>query len=156
MKTAKLDLTIAEKGSLKKAGVKLNQIGNYAADELGVLLGAPNERAKAIAASITFQSFPSIGPKFAQDLIDMGYFDMAKLKDKDGAELLNEHERFIGYQTDPCVEDQFRLAVYYANNPIGSKQWWDFTPERKNFRAQFGYPDTRPIVMWYDTERYSH
>ena len=93
---------------------------------------------------MVFQSLPSIGPKFAQDLIDMGYFNLEQLKYKDGAELLNEHERFTSYQTDPCVEDQFRLVVHYANHPGVTKQWWDFTAERKAFRAKHGYPADRP------------
>ncbi|WP_448698617.1 helix-hairpin-helix domain-containing protein [Mucilaginibacter sp. AW1-3] len=144
MKSIKLDLSIAEKARLKKAGVKINRLDDYAIDELGTLLDVSEHRAKALNAHLIFQRLASIGPRFAQDLIDMGYFNLEQLKHKDGAELLNEHERFIGYQTDPCVEDQFRLIVHHANNPGSSRQWWDFTPERKTFRAKFGYPDSRP------------
>ena len=156
MKTIKLNLTPAEKLRLKKAGVKINELGNYAVDELGALLDVSEGRAQAIGAHLIFQSLPSIGPRFAQNLIDMGYFNLEQLKHKDGAELLNEHERFVGYQTDPCVEDQFRLIVHYANNPGVIKQWWDFTPERKVFRAKYGYPETRPGVVWHVHEKYQH
>jgi hypothetical protein len=156
MKTIKLDLNIAEKARLKDADVKLSQVSNYAIDELSALLDVSEHRAKAINAHVNFQSLSSIGPKFAQDLVDMGYYNLVQLKNKDGAELLNEHERFVGYQTDPCVEDQFRLIVHYANNPGIARQWWDFTPERKAFRAKFGYPDTRPGSVWYERARHSY
>nr|WP_198041798.1 helix-hairpin-helix domain-containing protein [Paenibacillus larvae] len=43
-----------------------------------------------------------------------------------------------------CVEDQFRLVVYYANNPESNKKWWDFTEERKHYRETNGYPSDRP------------
>ncbi|AQT83292.1 hypothetical protein B1222_00565 [Paenibacillus larvae subsp. pulvifaciens] len=42
-----------------------------------------------------------------------------------------------------CVEDQFRLVVYYANNPESNKKWWDFTEERKHYRETNGYPSDR-------------
>ncbi len=154
MKAIKLDLSATEKDRLKKAGVKISQLGDFAIDELAALFNVSEHRAKALNAHLIFQRLPSIGPKFAQDLVDMGYYNLGQLKGRDGADLLNEHERFVGYQTDPCVEDQFRLIVHYANNPGVTKQWWDFTPERKAFRAQFGYPATRPESLWYDSEKY--
>jgi len=154
MKAIKLNLSSPEKSHLKKVGIKLSELGNYAIDELGTLLGVSDQRAKIIGAHLMFQSLPSIGPKFAQDLIDMGYYNLEQLKHKDGAELLNEHERFVGYQTDPCVEDQFRLVVHYASHPGIIKQWWDFTPERKAFRAKYGYPVDRPGSLWFNAEKY--
>ncbi|MBW4891856.1 helix-hairpin-helix domain-containing protein [Mucilaginibacter sp. HMF5004] len=149
MKTPKLNLNEIEKMLLKNAGIRMNEIANYAADELATVLSVPMQRAKSILALIEFQQVPSVGPKFAQDLIDMGYYHLAQLKDKDGAQLLDEHERFIGAWTDPCVEDQFRLVVHYANNPGSKKQWWNFTCERKTYRATVGYPDSRPGKAWH-------
>ena len=136
MKTVKPDLTVLEKSQLKKAGIKISTLSHYAVDELGQLLHVPIQRAKQSAAAIQFQSIPSVGPKFARDLIDMGYYTIAQLKDKDGAQLIKDHEQLIGHNTDPCVEDQFRLVVYYANHPNSTKQWWDFTAERKAYRAK--------------------
>jgi len=147
MKTVKLSLSEIEKILLKNAGIRIKEISNYAADELAAILSVAEHRAQCILALIEFQQVPSVGPRFAQDLIDMGYYRLTELKDKDGAELLNEHERFIGTRTDPCVEDQFRLVVYYANNPGSKKQWWNFTCERKAYRAAAGYPDNRPQKM---------
>lgn len=154
MKTPKLDLTSPEKTSLKKAGIRITQLMDYAPDELCAILGATEDRAREISALVEFQGIPSIGPKFARDLIDMGCYSLSQLKDKDGAKLLDEHERLIGAWTDPCVEDQFRLVVHYANHPGNGKQWWHFTAERKKFRAKHGYPDTRPAKAWMELEKY--
>lgn len=154
MKTPKLDLNISEKASLKKAGIRINQLADYAPDEIGAILNVPQLRAQQISALIEFQTIPSVGPKFAHDLIDMGYYTLSQVKDKDGAGLLNDHERLIGAWTDPCVEDQFRLIVHYANHPGNGKQWWHFTAERKAYRAQHGYPDSRPAKAWTELEHY--
>ena len=90
MKTPKLDLTDTEKILLKNAGIRISEIAHYAADELAMILSTTLHRAKCILAHIEFQSIPSVGPVFAQDLVDMGYFSIAELKEKDGAQLLNE------------------------------------------------------------------
>lgn len=156
MKSPKLDLTLSEKSSLKKSGIRLSQLIDYAPDELAAILGSTDIRANELTALAAFQSIPSVGPKFARDLIDMGYYAIAQLKDKDGAELLNQHERLIGAWTDPCVEDQFRLVVHYANHPDSKKQWWDFTAERKTFRAKYGYPESRPGKAWMELEQYAN
>jgi hypothetical protein len=91
---------------------------------------------------------PSIGINFARDLISMGFYSIDDLLGKNGAELTDLHEKHIGYKTDPCVEDQFRLIVYFAKTKDYSKNWWDFTSERKAFRAEFGYPKDRPEKNW--------
>jgi hypothetical protein len=156
MKSPKLDLSDTEKLLLKNAGIRIKEIGNYACDELASVLSVGEARAKTILALIDFQQVPSVGPKFAQDLVDMGYYTIAELKDKEGAELLNEHERLIGACTDPCVEDQFRLMVHYANNPGSKKQWWNFTCERKAYRAKAGYPENRPSKNWFSLPQYQH
>ncbi len=153
-KTINYRLTLAEKQILKTKKVSQKLLQDYAPDEIATLLEASPQRARELSALAEFQSIPSVGPKFARDLIDMGYYSLKQLKDKNGAELLNEHERFISAWTDPCVEDQFRLIVHHANNPNSKKQWWDFTAERKAFRAEHGYPETRPAKTWMQLEQY--
>jgi hypothetical protein len=64
--------------------------------------------------------------------------------------LIDEYELKKGYFTDPCVEDQFRLVVNFANIRDTSKVWWDFTEERKKFRLKYGYPKTRPQKSWVE------
>jgi hypothetical protein len=149
MKTFKLDLTLSEKQALKQNGLKISRLNEFAADEISVLLNTSKQRAKEIYALISFQSIPSIGPKFARDLISLGYYAIDDLIEKDGALLLNELELKQGFWTDPCVEDQFRLVVHYANNRNSNKNWWDFTVERKIYRTQHGYPANRPVKAWY-------
>lgn len=154
MKAYKLELTATEKEQLRKSKIRIDQIADYATDELCMLMHISDQRAKEIHAIIAFQKYQSIGPKFAKDLVQMGYYSIDQLKEKNGAELLDEYERFINAWTDPCVEDQFRLVVYYANHPNDKKQWWDFTEDRKAFRAQYGYPATRPKRPWPELEKY--
>lgn len=150
MKTFKLELSDSEKQHLKKNGLNVNRLNEFAADEIGILLNTNKQRAKEIFASITFQSIPSIGPKFAHDLISMGYYAVDDLVDKDGPTLFNELELKQGFWTDPCVEDQFWLVVHYARNRNTNKKWWDFTAERKTYRTKYGYPAERPNRAWYE------
>ena len=82
MKTIKLDLSAAEKQQLKQRGLKVSRLNEYAVDEIGILLNAGQQRAKEICALIAFQSIPSIGPKFAHDLISLGYYSIDDLLGK--------------------------------------------------------------------------
>jgi len=52
------------------------------------------------------------------------------------------------------VEDQFRLVVNFANTHDTKKTWWDFTEERKKFRAENGYPKNRPKKSWVEIVGY--
>jgi hypothetical protein len=150
----KLPLTELEKASLRKNKIKLASIFNYAVDELEVLLGSTPQRAKEIYALAEFQSVPSIGIKFAEDLVFLGYYSLKELKGKNGAKLTDEYEQKKGYWIDPCVEDQFRLVVHYAKTNDSGKTWWDFTEERKKYRLKNGYPTSRPKNAWHETVKY--
>ena len=147
----KLPLTDQEKASLKKHKIKRADIFDYSSDELEVLLNSTPERAKTIFALAEFQTVPSIGIKFAEDLVFLGYYSLSALKNKDAVKLTNEYEQKKGYWVDPCVEDQFRLVVHFANTNDHSKTWWNFTDERKKFRLENGYPANRPTTSWFDT-----
>ncbi|MFD2718485.1 helix-hairpin-helix domain-containing protein [Hymenobacter monticola] len=150
----KLPLTDIEKANLRKNKIKIANIISFATDELEDLLNVTPERAKEIFALAEFQTIPSVGIKFAEDLVFLGYYSLNELKDKDGADLTNEYEIKRGYWTDPCVEDQFRLVVNFANTRDAKKTWWDFTEERKKFRVEKGYPKSRPQKAWYETLEY--
>jgi hypothetical protein len=149
-KAYKLNLSAVEKESLKQNKVKINQLCDYAPDEIGKLLNIDARRASEIYGLISFQTIPSVGPRFAHDLISMGYYALDDLMEKNGHELFNELERKQGFWTDPCVEDQCLLAVHHANNRSSNKNWWDFTSDRKVFRAKNGYPKGRPANAWFD------
>ena len=74
---------------------------------------------------------------------------MEEMKDKDGAKLLEDLEFSTGTWIDPCVEDQCRLVVHYANEIDTELNWWDFTEERKKYRLENGYPADRPKKAWF-------
>lgn len=144
----KLELSETERKNLRKNKIKKSEILEYAADELAVLLNISEVRAKEIYALADFQQIPSIGIEFAKDLIFLGYYSVKELNGKSGAELIDNYEKKKGYKTDPCVEDQFRLAVDFAKNKDYSKNWWDFTNIRKEYRIEIGYPKDRPKTNW--------
>lgn len=139
-----LGLSPSEKGRLRRNGIILKDIGKYSVDDLTRILNGSKQRAREVFALTEFQSAPSLGLKFAHDLIGLGFYSFDDLKDENAAEMFNQLEHNHGSILDPCVEDQCRLAVHYANNRDSRKCWWDFTAERKKFRDVYGYPATRP------------
>ena len=149
-KNLKLNLTDTERKHLRQHKINIQDIPEYAPDELESLLQISSQRAKELHALAAFQQIPSIGIRFAEDLIFLGYYSLEELRGKDGAKLTDVYEKKKGYRIDSCVEDQFRLAVYVANTQDYSKTWWDFTPERKQFRAEKGYPTDRPVREWHE------
>lgn len=72
----KLPLSNIEKANLKRNKVKIADILNYAPDELEVILNSTPERVKEIYALAEFQTVPSIGVKFAKDLVFLGYYSL--------------------------------------------------------------------------------
>ena len=146
--TIKLELSDTERKNLRKNKIRKSEILNFCPDELEVLLTVSEARAKEIYALADFQRISSVGIEFAKDLIFLGYFSVEELDGKSGAKLTDEYEKMKGYQTDPCVEDQFRLVVDFSRNGDYSKKWWDFTSERKKYRNEFGYPKDRPQTKW--------
>lgn len=139
MKTIDLQLTANEKAIIRTKRIPQKILQGYAADEIIAVLEAGMERAKVLQALIEFQRIPSVGIMFAHDLMRAGYYSLDALKHRTGAELFDEFEKMNGYHTDPCVEDQFRLVVHYANHPDSNKKWWDFTKERKAYRERHPY-----------------
>jgi len=88
----KLPLTDAEKARLRTHKIKMANILDFAIDELEVLLQASPERAKEIYGLAEFQTVPSVGIKFAEDLVFLGYYSLNELKDQDAAKLTDEYE----------------------------------------------------------------
>jgi hypothetical protein len=152
--TIKLDLLPVERKFLRSHKVRIRDLVNYPIEELQLLLDVSVIRAMEIRALVEFQSVPSIGIKFGRDLISLGYYSLDELKEKDGAKLLDELELSTGTWIDPCVEDQCRLVVHYANERDDQLNWWDFTEERKRYRIEHGYPANRPKKAWFELEKY--
>jgi hypothetical protein len=146
----KFNLSVDEKKLLREQKMKQIEIINLSIEEIQKVLHVSFERARELFALSEFQQIPSIGIRFADDLLFLNYYTLLELKDKDGATLTDDYELKKGYWIDPCVEDQFRLVVHFANHFDYSKRWWDFTAERKQFRTENGYPDCRPIKSWVE------
>ena len=149
----KLDLTPAERTSLRRAKRKKSDLAHAEPREIAGELSFTLQRARELVGLATFQSIKSIGPAFARDLIEMDIFSLDDIRGRTGADLLDEHERRRGYPTDPCVEDQFRRVLHYAHTGDNSLSWFDFTAERKAYRDEHGYPNDRPTVAWHETLR---
>ena len=152
----KLCLTPDEQKRRRANKIKSSEISEYLVDDLVTLLDITKARAMEIHALAEFQSVPSIGVKFAQDLISLGYYSLDELKDKDGANLSDDLELSTGTWIDPCVEDQCRLVVDYANNRADGKNWWNFTDVRKRYRIENGYPANRPKKAWFELDKYQN
>jgi hypothetical protein len=116
-KNINLELTTTEKHLLKENKIAKNNLTDLAVDEIIAVLQPQVQRARQIQALFDFQSIPSVGIRFAHDLMVLGYYRLSDIKERTGPDLLNEYEHKIGYKVDPCVEDQFWLVVDHANNP---------------------------------------
>jgi len=149
-----LSITPGERKKLRIARIRVNEIHQHSIIEITDLLKVSKVRAMELFALSEFQSLPSIGVRFAHDLISMGYYSLKQLKGKDGAKLTDQYEMQRGVWIDPCVEDQFRLVVHYARHPDSHKNWWDFTAERKAYRLANGYPSSRPKEAWHQLPQY--
>ena len=150
-----LEPTAAERRKLRAHKIRLKEVHHHTVKQLQAMLDISKLRAMEFYALSEFQSLPSVGIRFAYDLIGMGFYSLKELKNKDGAKLLDQYEQQVGAWVDPCVEDQFRLAAHYAHHPDSSKNWWDFTKERKLFREKQGYPASRPGKPWYELPVYN-
>src|SRR5699024_3825208 len=147
-----LPLTNKEKQQLRASKLKLKDIAHLDVVSLSQYLKSSFERANAIRELAIFQSVPSIGPKVAQRVVDLGYYSLEEIKDEYGADLINRLEQLYGCWQDPCLEDCFRCIVHHANNLDDAKNWFDFSEERKKYRQQHGYPKTRPKLAWYESK----
>jgi AraC-like DNA-binding protein len=148
------EILVSEKRKLRANKIKLKEIHHHSIRELRSILHVSEIRAMELKAMSEFQSVSSIGTRFAENLMQLGFYSLKEIRGKDPAKLLNRLELLMGAWIDPCVEDQFRLVVHYADHPASVKNWWDFTNERKAFRQKKGYPSNRPEKPWFDLEKY--
>jgi hypothetical protein len=148
------DLSGEEKQLLKQQKVTQKMLQDYAPDEIAAMLHASADRARELAALAEFQSIPSLGIGFAKELIAQGYYSLEGLKGKTAVELFDAFEKHCGCWADPCVEDSYRLLLHYIEHKDDGKRWWNFTAERKAYRAQYGFPADRPQTAWYETGQF--
>jgi Pathogenicity locus len=148
-KSPKLPLTDEERTSLRREKIRLKEINTYSPEELGKRLGIPLERARYLVGMSIFQQVPSIGPNMAHNVVeDLQFHTFEEIKDEKGEDLIIALEKKYGVWMDPCVEDSLRCVVHHARHPGSEKNWWDFTAERKAYRAEHGYPTDRPTKAW--------
>ena len=77
----------------------------------------------------SLQVIPSIGPKVAWRLYDIGIRKVADLKGKSPEKLYEKSNKLIGMRQDPCLLYTFRCAVYFAStkNPKPELlKWWNW------------------------------
>ncbi|WP_168120244.1 helix-hairpin-helix domain-containing protein [Paenibacillus sp. HB172176] len=149
----KLPLTLEERQLLRREGRTIHEIAGMSPQELSIMLQVPEERARQLRGLAEFQAVPSIGPKVAQRVADMGYHSLQDLAERSGPELIDEWERQCGYWEDPCLEDAYWCLAHHARHPGSERKWHDFTEERKAYRARHGYPAERPTKAWHEMER---
>ena len=150
----KVNLSRAHRATLRKTRTSVADLARMEPAAVSRLLEIPERAAAELVGLATFQGIHTIGPTFAADLVAIGYTSLEQLRGKSGSDLLDEHERLIGYRTDPCVEDQFRRVVHFAETGDNTLGWHDFTAARKAYRTAHGYPADRPVTHW--TEVYHH
>ncbi len=143
-----------EKRLFRKNGIRLSEVHLLGPGVIHEMLSCSKQRARELFAFSEFQSVPSVGPRFAEDLIGMGFYSLADLRGKNGARLTDAYEKKVGVWTDPCVEDMFRLVVHHAHHPEDPRKWWDFTAERKRYRLENGYPADRPKRPWHELPQF--
>lgn len=148
------ELSIEERLLLKQQKVSQKMLQDYATDEIATILNASPQRAKELNALAEFQSIPSLGIGFAKELIAQGYYSLEELRGKTAIQLFDAFEKHNKCWADPCVEDSYRLLVHYIEHRDKSKRWWDFTGERKAYRAKFGFPADRPTTAWYESGKF--
>src|SRR3954466_2147496 len=91
-----LAITPAEMQKLRGLKIRKNELHHHTVAELQAWMDIPKARAKELYALSEFQSIPSIGIRFAHDLISMGYHSLRDLKGKDGARLTHQYEKQVG------------------------------------------------------------
>ena len=73
------------------------------------------------------QTIPGIGPSMAQDLRDLGYFEVSDLKGQDPELMFKRLKLMHDIEIDRCVLYVFRCAVYFANEEEHEPEllkWW--------------------------------
>ena len=75
------------------------------------------------------QIIPGVGPSLAQDLVDLGFSEVAELKGQDPETMYRDLCAIRGVAIDPCVLYVFRCAVYYASHMVHDPdllKWWNW------------------------------
>ena len=74
------------------------------------------------------RKIPGIGSKIEEKLINLGYPNIASLKNANAEEMFAKDTAMRG-KLDRCLLYVYRLAVYYANTDIYEPEklkWWNW------------------------------
>jgi len=75
------------------------------------------------------QRIPGIGPLMAEDLMDLGFRQMADLDGQDPEVMYQRLMDIRGHHVDRCVLYVFRCAVYFASHQRHDPdllKWWNW------------------------------
>ncbi len=76
-------------------------------------------------------SIPSIGKSIAEDLNNIGIYEVQDLVGKDPQALFDASNAYAGCVQDRCLLYTFRCAVYFVNTPEHLQKseklkWWNW------------------------------
>lgn len=77
----------------------------------------------------SLQKIPGVGPKIAQDFLDLGIQRSEELKYQDPEDLYEQLCHLNGYRVDRCLLYVFRCAVYFASHEEHDPRlllWWNW------------------------------
>lgn len=74
---------------------------------------------------------PGVGKSIANDLINIGIYDINQLKGRDPEDIYHLSNQYAGTTQDRCLLYVFRAAVYFAETPEGERKseklkWWNW------------------------------
>ncbi|MBP7934320.1 MAG: helix-hairpin-helix domain-containing protein [Phycisphaerae bacterium] len=75
------------------------------------------------------RTIPGVGPRMAEDLIQLGYGRVRDLRGQDPEEMYRRLGRLRGAPIDRCVLYVFRCAVYFASHDRHEPRllkWWSW------------------------------
>jgi hypothetical protein len=78
-------------------------------------------------ATKSLQIIPGIGPRMAEDLVDLGYTSPEQLRGEDPEKMYTDLCALRGQSLDRCVLYVFRCAVYFASTDVQDPEllkWW--------------------------------
>ena len=73
------------------------------------------------------REIPGVGEKIARVMESLGIRQVSDLRGRDPEELYRRECLLKGFQEDRCALYVWRLAVYYAENPVREPEklkWW--------------------------------
>lgn len=76
-------------------------------------------------------TIPGVGKSIANDLLNIGIYNISELKNKDPEILYNLSNKFAGCVQDRCLLYVFRCAVYFSKTPKDKHdpeklKWWNW------------------------------